>query len=57
MTIESIDIELDLTNLLGTLNQSIELALSPSGEPLRWAITTVDPLTHIARIEAIVIRG
>jgi hypothetical protein len=56
MTIESIDIELDLTNSLKTLNQAIETALLPWGEPLRWAITIVDPVTNMARIEAIVIR-
>jgi hypothetical protein len=56
MTIESIELELDITHSRVAVDQVIETALLQWGEPLRWAITVVDPFTNIARIEAIVIR-
>jgi hypothetical protein len=56
MIIESIEIELDITELRSDLNRSIEAKLQQWGEPLRWAITTVNPQTNIAKIEAIVIK-
>jgi hypothetical protein len=56
MIIESIEIEMDITNALGALDLEIEAKLQNWGEPLRWAITTVDRDTNIAQIEAIVIR-
>jgi hypothetical protein len=56
MTIESIEIELDMTTATADLAGSIELSLQKLGEPLRWAITAVDPATNIAKIEAIVIK-
>jgi hypothetical protein len=56
MKIQSIDIEVDINNdALGDLNRVIESNLATWGEPLRWAITTIDPVTKIARVEAIVI--
>ncbi len=56
MKIQSIDIEVELNNDdLGDLNRSIESNLQKWGEPLRWAITTIDPVTKLARVEAIVI--
>jgi hypothetical protein len=56
MKIQSIDIEVDINNdALGDLNRVIESNLTKWGEPLRWAITTIDPVTKIARVEAIVI--
>ncbi len=55
MIIKSIEIDIDLNNALEKLNQTIESALQQWGEPLRWAITSIDPITHIAQIEAIVI--
>jgi hypothetical protein len=64
MKIQSIDIEVDINNdALGDLNRAlaeplpwrIELNLQKWGEPLRWAITTIDPVTKMARVEAIVI--
>jgi hypothetical protein len=57
MIIESIEIEMDMTIVLGDLNRSIEVNLQKWGEPLRWAITAVDPETNIAQIEAIVIKS
>ena len=65
MIIESIEIELDITATLGELERrrqvfdhraKVEANLQNWGEPLRWAITSIDPVTNIAKIEAIVIR-
>ena len=56
MTIESIEIEIEIDDAIGNLNRVIETALQKWGEPLRWAITTVDCETNIARVEAIVIK-
>jgi hypothetical protein len=56
MTIESVELELDISDALTDLNLAIETKLHNWGEPLRWAITEVNPETNIARIEAIVIR-
>jgi hypothetical protein len=56
MIIESIEIELDMNTATADLARSIELNLQQWGEPLRWAITAVDPATNIAKIEAIVIK-
>lgn len=57
MMIESIEIEMDITAASGDLARSIEVNLQKWGEPLRWAITAVDPETNIAQIEAIVIKN
>jgi hypothetical protein len=56
MKIESIEIEIDINSIAGEINTAIETTLQKWGEPLRWAITTVDCQTNIAKIEAIVIR-
>jgi hypothetical protein len=55
MKIESIEIEMDITDALGALDTAIEQKLQQWGEPLRWAITAVDRERNIAQIEAIVI--
>jgi hypothetical protein len=56
MKIQSIDIEIDISNQAqANLNHFIESNLTKWGEPLRWAITTIDPVTKIARVEAIAI--
>ena len=57
MMIESIEIEIDITDVPGELNTKIETTLQQWGEPLRWAITAVDRETNIAKIEAIVIKA
>jgi hypothetical protein len=57
MMIESIEIEIDITDVSGELNTEIETTLQQWGEPLRWAITAVDRETNIAKIEAIVIKA
>jgi hypothetical protein len=56
MNIESIEIEMDITEARAKLDLAIETTLQQWGEPLRWAITAVDRQTNIAKIEAIVIR-
>jgi hypothetical protein len=56
MKIESIELEMDITEVIGSLDTAIETHLQKWGEPLRWAITSVDCDTNIAQIEAIVIR-
>jgi hypothetical protein len=55
MTIQSIELEIDLSGSFANLNEVIETKLQQWGEPLRWAITSIDPATNIAQIEAIVI--
>jgi hypothetical protein len=55
MIIESIETEIDLKDALGKIDRLVETTLQKWGEPLRWAITTVDIETNIAKIEAIVI--
>jgi hypothetical protein len=55
MTIQSIELEIDLSGAFANLNEVIETKLQQWGEPLRWAIVSIDPLTSIAQIEAIVI--
>jgi len=49
-----ITIALPLPVRVAEIHSTIESALSRYGEPLRWAITTLDPLTRIAQIEAVV---
>jgi predicted ArsR family transcriptional regulator len=56
MIIESIALQIDITDGCTDLNHFIETRLQQWGEPLRWAITTVDLQTNIANVEAIVIR-
>jgi hypothetical protein len=56
MIIESIEIEMDITDAIDALDRKIEATLQKWGEPLRWAITAVDLETNIAQIEAIVIK-
>ena len=56
MIIELIETEIDIKAALGELDRVIETTLQQWGEPLRWAITTVDRETNIARVEAIVIK-
>jgi hypothetical protein len=56
MIIKSIETEIDIKDALGELDRIIESTLQQWGEPLRWAITTVDIETNIARVEAIVIK-
>ncbi len=47
---------MNLNNVQAEIDIAIEATLQQWGEPLRWAITTVDRETNIAQIEAIVIK-
>jgi hypothetical protein len=47
-------IDVSLATAKGDLVGAIELALAEQGDPLRWAITQVNPATQIATIEAVV---
>lgn len=49
-----VKIELSLPEPIANLPELVEQTLRQWGEPLRWAITTIDPQTRIANIEAIV---
>lgn len=54
MTTHFIEAEIDLTASPHDLPQAIAAALQEQGEPLRWAITAVDPVAQTAQVEAIV---
>ncbi len=57
MVITAIELEIDLNDLPAIASQAIEAQIQIHGEPLRWAITAVDPATNIAKVEAIVIQA
>ena len=54
MTTHFITAEIDLQENPLKLKQEIEQQLSKEGEPLRWAVTAVNPETNQAKVEAIV---
>lgn len=54
MTTHFITAEIDLQESPLQLNQAIEAELQKQGEPLRWAITSVDVEAQKAQVEAIV---
>ncbi len=54
MNTKFITIEIDLQETPAQLLWQIEAQLRLSGEPLRWAITNVDPKRHKAIVEATV---
>ncbi|GAB4355424.1 MAG: hypothetical protein Fur0042_24640 [Cyanophyceae cyanobacterium] len=54
MTTHFIEAEIDLTASPHELPQVIEAALQHHGDPLRWAVTAVDPVAQTAQVEAIV---
>ena len=49
-----ITIELSLPDPINNLPSLVEQTLRQWGDPLRWAITTIDPQTRMATIEAVV---
>lgn len=55
MTTHFITAEIDLQSTPTELQQSIEAELKKQGEPLRWAITSVDDEEQKATVEAVVI--
>jgi hypothetical protein len=54
MTTHFIAAEIDLQESPVQLQQAIETELQKRGEPLRWAIASVDAETQKAQVEAIV---
>ena len=54
MTTHFITAEIDLQESPVQLNQGIETELQKRGEPLRWAVTSVDIEKQKAHVEAIV---
>ena len=54
MTTHFITAEIDLQETPVQLQQAIDAELQKRGEPLRWAITSVDSDRQKAKVEAIV---
>ncbi|WP_414566102.1 MULTISPECIES: hypothetical protein [unclassified Anabaena] len=54
MTTHFITAEVDLQETPSELQQVIEAELQKQGEPLRWAITSVDEAQEKATVEAVV---
>ncbi|MEA5580319.1 hypothetical protein VB620_03070 [Nodularia harveyana UHCC-0300] len=54
MTTHFITAEVDLQETSTELEQEIEAELQKQGEPLRWAITSVDEAQQKATVEAVV---
>ncbi|HEY9761302.1 MAG TPA: hypothetical protein V6D07_02190 [Trichocoleus sp.] len=54
MTTHFITAEIDLTESTEDLQEAIESELQKRGEPLRWAVTTVDEENQKAVVEAVV---
>jgi CRISPR/Cas system endoribonuclease Cas6 (RAMP superfamily) len=57
MTTHFITAEIDLQATPIKLKQEIETQLAKQGEPLRWAITSVDTETQKAHVEAVVTKS
>lgn len=54
MTIHFITLEIDLQETPAQLQQAVEAHLNKQGEPLRWAVTSVDIERQKALIEAVI---
>ena len=54
MTTHFITAEIDIQESPTQLNQAIEAELKKRGEPLRWAITSIDSEQQKAHVEAVV---
>ncbi|MDJ0737313.1 MAG: hypothetical protein QNJ47_25160 [Nostocaceae cyanobacterium] len=54
MTTHFITAEIDIHENPSELQKAIEAELKKQGEPLRWAITSVDQEQEIAKVEAVV---
>lgn len=57
MTTHFITAEINLQENPAQLQQEIEAELRKRGEPLRWAITSIDLVQQTAQVEAIVTVG
>lgn len=56
MVTQFITVEIDLQRSPADLQRTIEAELQLYGDPLRWAVTSVDATAQKATIEAIVTR-
>lgn len=54
MTTHFITAEIDLNDATVDLREAIEAELETRGEPLRWAITAVNPAANTAVVEAVI---
>ncbi len=54
MTTHFITAEIELQETPAQLHQAIEAELKKQGDPLRWAVTTVDVDRQKVRVEAVV---
>ena len=54
MQTQFVTLEIPLGSTAVALRQTIEMELRQFGEPLRWALTTVDAVQQTARVEAVV---
>ncbi|MBW4679367.1 MAG: hypothetical protein KME19_04535 [Microcoleus vaginatus WJT46-NPBG5] len=54
MTTHFITAEIDLQESPMQMQQAIEAELQKRGEPLRWAVTSVDTASQTAQVEAVV---
>lgn len=54
MTTHFISAEIDLQETPTELQKAIETELKKQGEPLRWAITSVDTQQEKVKVEAVV---
>jgi hypothetical protein len=54
MVTQLIAIEVDLVASAADLQRAIVLGLQKWGEPLRWAVTAVDPEQRKVHVEAVV---
>ncbi|WP_166481797.1 hypothetical protein [Scytonema sp. UIC 10036] len=57
MTAHFITAEIDLQETPTELQKAIEAELKKQGEPLRWAITSVDVKKQTCSVEAVVTSG
>lgn len=55
MRLELVMVEVGLEDGAGKLQEAIAQALLAYGEPLRWAVTSVDGDRRVAQVEAVVI--
>lgn len=54
MTTQFVTVEIPLSESMAMVQSAIAQALAHYGEPLRWAITSIDRDRQIAHLEAVV---
>lgn len=55
MKLELVTVEISLEAVEGSIRDAVERSLQAHGEPLRWAITSVEGDRSIALVEAVVV--